>query len=136
MRDLWWRSPFTSATIRNHSNLCLEPMPRQSITDLRNAIESAPEMTAEHREEMLALVNSLENEVAGVGTEEDDERAEKLREAIVVAGDVVRKRTAGEEAEEEHDLSERLAELEQKVEMVAVEHPVIANVLAAIARIT
>ena len=111
-------------------------MPRQSITDLRNAIESAPEMTAEHREEMLALVNSLENEVAGVGTEEDDERAEKLREAIVVAGDVVRKRTAGKEAEEEHDLSERLAELEQKVEMVAVEHPVIANVLAAIARIT
>lgn len=111
-------------------------MPRQSITDLRNAIESAPEMTPEHREQMLALVNSLENEVAGAATHQNEQHAETLREAIEVAGDVVRKRATGTEAEEEHDLSERLSELEQKVEMVAVEHPVIANVLAAIARIT
>ena len=111
-------------------------MPRQSITDLRNAIESAPEMTAEHREQMLNLVSSLETEVTGAAAQEDSENAEKLREAIVAAGDVVRKRGAGKEAEEAHDLSERLTELEQKAEMVAVEHPVIANVLAAIARIT
>ena len=74
-------------------------MPRQSITDLRNAIESAPEMTAEHREQMLVLVSSLEKEVADASAQEDDERAEKLREAIVVAGEVVRKRTTGKEAE-------------------------------------
>lgn len=110
-------------------------MPSQSITDLRNAIEAAPEMTAEHREQMLALVNSLEKEVASAGAVEDGETTERLRGAIVVAGDVVRKRTAGKQADEGHDLSERLTELEQKVEMVAVEHPVIANVLAAISRL-
>ena len=111
-------------------------MPCQSITDLRSAIESAPEMTAEHREQMIALVNSLEKEVADASAHADDEHAENLREAIAVAGEVVRKRGAGTEAEEAHDLSERLTELEQKAEMVAVEHPVIANVLAAIARLT
>ena len=93
-------------------------------------------MTSEHREQMLALVSSLEAEVEGAGAHADDERAETLREAINVAGDVVRKRAAGKAAEEEQDLSERLTELEQKAEMIAVEHPVIANVLAAIARIT
>ena len=57
--------------------------------------------------------------------------------AIAAAGDVVRQRTAGagERAGEEHDLKDRLTELEAKAEMIALEHPVIANVLAAIARL-
>ena len=113
------------------------PMPKQSIVDLKNAIESAPEMTAQHREEMLGLVDSLAKEVDGAESE-DLASAEKLREAIAVAGEAVRRRAekGGQEAEEEdHDLAERLSELEEKVEMVAIEHPVIASVLAALGRL-
>ena len=109
-------------------------MPSKSIVDLRSAIESAPEMTAEHREQMLALVDALAKEVA-VAAPESGEGSEKLRGAIAVTGEVIRKRSAGEDAPEEHDLGERLSELEEKVELVALEHPVIANVLAAIARL-
>ena len=109
-------------------------MPKQSILDLKSAIEAAPEMTPEHREEMLALVASLEQEVDTAGEPENSEKSEKLRGAIAVAGEVVRKR-GKEEADEDHDLGERLAELEEKVELVALEHPVIANALAAIARL-
>lgn len=117
-------------------------MPRQSITELKSAIEAAPEITAQHREQLLELVASLEKEVAVA--EVDDaggpggERAEKLRGAISVTGEVVRRRVEQREqkdSHEDHDLRERLSELEEKVEMVAVEHPVIANVLAAIARL-
>ena len=111
-------------------------MPKQSIVDLRNAIESAPEMTAQHREEMLALVDSLAKEVAGAESG-DPAGAEKLREAIAVAGEAVRRRAGegGKEAQEDHDLADRLSDLEEKVEMVAIEHPVIANVLAALGRL-
>jgi len=109
-------------------------MPRQCINDLRKAIEDAPEMTVRHRDEMLALVDSLAKEVEE-GRAEEGPKAEELRGAIAVAGDVVRKRGGGAESEEDHDLGERLAELEEKVEMVALEHPVIANVLTAIARL-
>jgi hypothetical protein len=111
-------------------------MPHQSITDLRNAIEAAAEMTTEHREQMLTLVNSLDKEVAELDAVEDGAHAEQLRGAIVMAGDVVRKRAAEKESDEGHDLSERLTELEEKAEMVAVEHPVIANILNAISRLT
>lgn len=104
-------------------------MPRQSVTDLRKAIEAAPEMTAEHREQILALVDSLAKEV------ETGESAgsETLREAITVAEGVVRQLAA--EDGSEYDLGERLSELEEKDEMVALEHPMIANVLTAIARL-
>jgi hypothetical protein len=93
-------------------------------------------MTAEHREQMLALIDSLEKEVATVGTvAEENESVEKLRGAIRVTGEVLRQRAAGEEQEGDQDLGERLSELEGKVEIVALEHPVVANVLAAIARL-
>lgn len=110
-------------------------MPKNSITDLKNAIDSAPEMTAEHREELLALVESLEKEVATTAGSEDPVSTDHLRGAILVTEDVVRKRTAAEASEEDHDLGDRLAELEEKIELVAIEHPVIANVLAAIGRL-
>jgi len=111
-------------------------MPEQSITELRNAIESAPEMTDQHRLEMLALVDSLATEVAEAEST-DLSSAQQLREAITSAEDVVRKRTTDEDCkpEGEPDLAERLADLEKKVEMVAIEHPVVANVLAAIGRL-
>ncbi len=86
-------------------------------------------MTAEHREQILALVDSLAKEV------ETGESAgsETLREAITVAEGVVRQLAA--EDGSEYDLGERLSELEEKDEMVALEHPMIANVLTAIARL-
>jgi hypothetical protein len=102
-------------------------MPHQSITDLKKAIESAPEMTGEHREQMLALVESLAKEVGTV----EGERSEHLKTALTVAGDVVRQRSE----EGDHDLSERVAELEEKAELLALEHPVVANVLNAISRL-
>lgn len=112
-------------------------MPRKSIADLRKAIEEAPEMTAEHRQQMLELVDSLEKEVTTAVELPEEARqsdgAEKLRGAIAVVEDVVRRRSEGEEPD--HDLGERLSELEARVEMVALEHPVIANVLAAISRL-
>jgi len=113
-------------------------MPRQSIIDLRKAIEVAPEITANHREELLGLVDSLAREVAtaegAAGDPADRAKTEKLREAIAVAEAAVRRRRQ-EDDPEEHNMGERLSELEEKVEMVALEHPVIANVLAAIARL-
>jgi hypothetical protein len=114
-------------------------MPRQSLVNLRKAIESAPEMTAEHRAEMLALAETLANELAAVEgrgeASEDAVGTEDLRGAIAAAEHVVRRRTAGGESREDHDLGERLSELEEKVEMVAVGHPVIANILTALARL-
>lgn len=114
-------------------------MPRQSIVNLRQAIESAPEMTPEHRAEMLALVASLEREVASAGDggdlAEDSERAENLRGAIEGAGEVLLQRAVREGEDAAPDFAERISDLEKKVEMVAVEHPVIASVLTAIARL-
>jgi hypothetical protein len=106
-------------------------MPSQSIIALRTAIESAPEMTAEHRAQLLKLIDSLEQEVAGI----EAEGVENLRSAIAVAGDVMQQRVAAGEAGDDRDLAARLAELEQKAELVALEHPVIANILNAIARL-
>ncbi len=56
-------------------------MPKQSIADLKKVIEDAPEMTAEHRAQMLALVDSLVKEVEAGGAE-NSEQSEKLRGAI------------------------------------------------------
>lgn len=105
-------------------------MPRQSIIDLRSAIEAAPEMTPEHREQLLALVDSLATEIDS-GASHDDDSSEKLRGAIAAAEDAVRKRND----DESHDLKELLSDLEERAEMVALEHPVIANALTAIARL-
>ena len=110
-------------------------MPRESLSELKSAIESAPEMTPEHRAEMLKLVASLEEEVSTPQGPAEGESAEKLRGAIAATQEVVRQRGGSEELPEDHDLGERLGELEEKIEMVALEHPVIANVLTAIARL-
>jgi hypothetical protein len=107
-------------------------MPRQSLEDLRNALTSVPEMTAEHRVEVMGLVDALAKEVEQ--TDEASAGTEHLKGALAVAEEVVRRR-AGAEADEEHDLTQRIAELEDKAEMVAVEYPVIAQVLTAISRL-
>lgn len=90
-------------------------------------------MTAAHREQMLALAESLATELENVEAA-DGSGAENLRGAITAAGDVVRQRVEPKESENP-DLKERLADLEEKVEMIALEHPVIANVLTAISRL-
>jgi hypothetical protein len=115
-------------------------MPRQSITDLQNAIEAAPEMTAEHRKQLLALVESLAKEVATVtedaeGTSDHPAGSEHLRGAIAVAAGAMRQRAGTADCEENHDLGEHLSDLKEKVEIVALEHPVVATVLTAIGRL-
>ncbi len=105
-------------------------MPQHSLLALKDAIESAPEMTDEHRREMLELVDQLAQEVEG-GEAVDPE---KLRGALAAAEGVVRQRT-GQDHPEDHDLSEHLADLEKKVELAAVEHPVLANILNALSRL-
>lgn len=105
-------------------------MARQSIIALRDAIEGAPEMTEEHRQELLTLVDSLAIDLASA-----ESTSEQLRDAIQAAESVVRERGETGEDGSEHDLRERLEELEEKAELVAVEHPVLANALAAIARL-
>ncbi len=107
-------------------------MPRQSLEDLRKALASVPEMSEEHRAEVLGLVDALEKEVAGA--DEASAGTEHLKGAIAVAEEVVRRRAGAEDAEE-HVLTQRIAEMEDKAEMVAVEHPVIAQVLTAISRL-
>ena len=107
-------------------------MPDQSIHDLKQAIESAPKMTPKHRAELLALVDTLEKEVAATPL---GNATEHLRGAIATTKDAVQKQAQPDTAANDPDLGDRLSELEQKVEMVAVEHPSIASILAAIARL-
>ena len=53
-------------------------MPREKISELKEAIEAAPEMTAEHRERILELVESLGQEVDTVA-EDSSGKAAKQR---------------------------------------------------------
>ena len=107
-------------------------MPRQRIVDLRAAIEEASEISPGHRAELLGLVESLSRELENHDGEEG-EATDRLREAIGAAESAVRR--PKEAVADEHESTGHLSELEEKAELVALEHPVIANVLTAIARL-
>ncbi len=102
-------------------------MPKSSLQNLRDLIESSAELTPEHRAELLRATRDLEAEVHPIAGSESA-AAGDLRTAIDLTGQLVRRKGSPPE----DDLASKF---EEAVDKVAIEHPTVAGFLTALGKL-
>jgi len=103
-------------------------MPKTSLQKLRESIETASELTPEHRAELLRVAGDLETQVRPLAESGADADHDELRQAIDLTGRLVERKRTGED-------DDLLTEFETAVERIAIKHPVVANFLSALGRL-